>query len=281
MQEITSPECDVLGGIAETCIEKKFEKNLIKAILFGFGRLKKFTVVFLLVWGFTHKYRPGREAPTWTKDFFVPHPTEPDVLSVKTWVLFSPHTREQGPAKARHRFVQAMSPFRPIGPCVLHMSNGGTMENGTPLIDPKTGLPFNSESSSLEIGPLSLGQFPPLGEEELKVLKLTAEGSLAQGHHPSTPVAMPFQAMCQIVVLIDGMKSELDELKAEKEDLLDKQAVLRDLVQGAWHFAKRQLLHGKHEQDREDAKQWLSWCAEKDFFPSVLGEEDGEPDADS
>jgi len=36
------------------------------------------------------EYAVVSAGPTWTKDFFVPHPTELDVLSVKTWVVFSP-----------------------------------------------------------------------------------------------------------------------------------------------------------------------------------------------
>jgi hypothetical protein len=50
------------------------------------------------------EYEVVMVGPTWTKDFFVPHPTEPDVLSVKTWVVFSPHTREPIDFKARHDF---------------------------------------------------------------------------------------------------------------------------------------------------------------------------------
>jgi len=36
------------------------------------------------------EYAVVSAGPTWTKHFFVPYPTEPDVLSVKTWVVFSP-----------------------------------------------------------------------------------------------------------------------------------------------------------------------------------------------
>ena len=36
------------------------------------------------------EYAVVSAGPTWTKDFFVPHPTELNVLSVKTWVVFSP-----------------------------------------------------------------------------------------------------------------------------------------------------------------------------------------------
>jgi hypothetical protein len=89
------------------------------------------------------------------------------------------------------------------------------MENQSQIIDPNTGMAFNAQSDSLAGGPMTLDQFPALQEQEVEVLRLTAERSLMDGHHPQTGVAFPLQAMCQIVVLIDELVAKVGKLESE------------------------------------------------------------------
>jgi hypothetical protein len=91
------------------------------------------------------------------------------------------------------------------------------MENQSNIIDPSTGMAFNGQADSLAGGPMTLNQFPALQEQEVGVLRLTAERSLAAGHNPQTGVAFPLQAMCQIVVLIDELMAKVSELESELE----------------------------------------------------------------
>jgi len=91
------------------------------------------------------------------------------------------------------------------------------MQNSSQLINPSTGLPFN-ENDSLAGAPIALNQFPALNDEEVEVLRLTAEKSLQAGHHPQTGVAFPLQAMIQIVVLIDELKARVAELESQDRD---------------------------------------------------------------
>ena len=109
------------------------------------------------------------------------------------------------------------------------------MENGSNIIDPTTNMPFTHR-----VGPQTISNpldaFPPLGPDEIKVLRITAEKSLIDGHSPTVPVAFPLQAMCQIVTLIEHLEQK---------------------IESAYPMIRRQLLHGKHEQDREDAKAWI------------------------
>jgi hypothetical protein len=95
------------------------------------------------------------------------------------------------------------------------------MKNQSSIINPSTGLPYGEQTDSLAGVPLTLKQFPALQESEIQVLRLTAEQSLQGGHHPQTGVAFPLQAMCQIVVLIDELKTKISTLEGELQDFRD------------------------------------------------------------
>lgn len=110
------------------------------------------------------------------------------------------------------------------------------------IIDPNTGQPF-VENGTNPFAPPTVESFPPLSMEEFEAMKNMAVQSLAQGHNPATPVALALQAMCQIVRLIDRLNESLD---ATNNAYMKVRAI-----------AQRQVLHGKHEQDREDAQAWL------------------------
>ena len=88
------------------------------------------------------------------------------------------------------------------------------MESRSQIINPQTGVPF-ADADTVSTGPLTVEQFPPLADEELRVLRLTAENSLAAGHSPQVGVAFPLQAMIQIVVTVDELKARVAELEAE------------------------------------------------------------------
>tara|TARA_R110000824_G_scaffold329488_1_gene516259 strand:- start:193 stop:498 length:306 start_codon:yes stop_codon:yes gene_type:complete len=95
------------------------------------------------------------------------------------------------------------------------------MEHRSNIINPKTNMPYGEQTDSLAGVPLTLKQFPALQDAEVQVLRLTAERSLMDGHHPQTGVAFPLQAMCQIVVLIDDLKSQISDLEDELESYRD------------------------------------------------------------
>lgn len=75
-------------------------------------------------------------------------------------------------------------------------------------------------------------------------MKEMASKSVSEGHNPATPVAMPLQAMAQIVRMIDILEESIDSLSKGIDD--------------AKHHVTRQSLHGKHAQDKKDADDWLA-----------------------
>jgi len=177
------------------------------------------------------------------------------------------------------------------------------MDNRSQIINPQTGVAF-SDTDSVSAGPLTVEQFPSLTDEELRVLRLTAEASLADGHSPQVGVALPLQAMVQIVVTIDELKAERDEMERELcalynacggpiygyskealDELTDEAHLARfrewRKKQGHWRNDPGEDAVDPMEQNLSDslAKSWSSedmeWAQEKLGLPrpSCTGEE--------
>ena len=87
-------------------------------------------------------------------------------------------------------------------------------------------------------------------------LKAQIVPALEQGIDPNTPVMLGLYQCAQFVRMFEAMAPSEQEHAPEPSEPTSLQTIFTALHE-AIHHVKRQQIHGKHEQDRADAAEWL------------------------